>query len=140
MISRIPRVAWQAHRKTVTRRCVLPARWSPPRGSFQPSSSPLWWQDEPKESFRTSQMCTRHSKLTTIGQRVKQLRKVKGSVDYSFCNYHALFCINYYCAWHRLWHKNLHNIVYIIWYCGYLLSCRTHPFSLYIFFRLSYKL
>jgi hypothetical protein len=35
------RVARQAHRRTVTRRCVLLAGWPSPRGNFQPGSSPL---------------------------------------------------------------------------------------------------
>jgi hypothetical protein len=35
------RVAWQAHRMMVTRRCVLPAGWPLLRASFQPGSFPL---------------------------------------------------------------------------------------------------
>ena len=72
---RIVRVARQVHRRTVTRKCVLPARGPPPRGSFQPGNSPLWRQDEPKESYGTSQTCAAHGKLAAMGQRVITLRK-----------------------------------------------------------------
>jgi hypothetical protein len=39
-------VTWQAHQRTIMKRCVLLAGWPSPKESFQPSSSLMRLHDE----------------------------------------------------------------------------------------------
>ena len=130
---RIARVARQAHRMTVTRRCVLPARWPPPRESSQPGSSPLWRQDEPKESYGTSQTCAAHSKLAAMGQRVITLRKENKKEVLAYFIFNGYSFINYllFLLYWVMTSKNLHGILYCIVATYWVVELTPFPLNLF---------